>query len=93
MKIVKITIKRKIIHLKNKTEIDMSNIIKAFTKENEEEERFENKKDINLTEIYYDSKDEDKQILNDTFKKRGTLVSGVFDDENYLKNRSIDFGE
>ena len=80
------------IHVKNKTEADINSLIKDFNM-GEEEDNYENKKDIDLDEVEYDYNDEYSQSFNYSFKRRGTLIGGVYEDDNYLQNNSFDFEE
>ena len=59
----------------------------------EEEDNYENKKDIDLDEVEYDYNDEYSQSFNYSFKRRGTLIGGVYEDDNYLQNNQFDFEE
>ena len=93
-RIIDKTFGKKISHIKNKTEtqIDFNRLIKELKFNNEEEEvTSEYKKDLDLDKIENDYKDELGQIFNYSFKRRGTLNSGLFGEESFLQNTSFDF--
>ena len=77
------------INLKYATEPNISNLIKS----NEEESNSKRNSYIDLNNVENDYTDEYSQSFNYSFKRRGTLTKGVFNDEedNYLQNDSFDF--
>ena len=103
-RIIDKTFGKKIHHAKNKTETqaDIKCLIKELYDDIEEEENSEmrkdsdfskveyNYKDIDIDQVECDYKDEYGHFFKYPYKRRGTLNSGLFEDESYLET-SFDF--
>ena len=77
--------------IKYRTEADINNLIRDVDN-NDEININKTSNEINLNENRIDYEDDYNQRFNNySYKRRGTLTNGIFEEENDLQNDSFDF--
>ena len=80
-------------HIKYRTEGDMKNLIKDIDDDKIDKLNINNSRnEIKLNKGEIDDLDEYNQRYNNyVLKRRGTLKTGIFDEDNDLQNETFDF--
>ena len=77
----------------NINEKDINDVINEFDFEDDEIQNFINRTEIDLNDDENNYMNNYSKSFNFSFKRRGTLSKGVYEEEKYLQNISFDFGE